>query len=411
MKILQHATSGFALLLAGSVTAGSMYITIDAAVDSSSAEAAVEPAAETSVVEVANIRRMAGSQTVVLGADGTLNGRLGQISTADGQLVPAANLLVKLVSEGKLVASTTTNEEGVFTAKNLKPGNYGVVAGGQNGYVAYGFNAVLDRTGNQGNAASTGAIDGLQLNTAVVPPRDFAAVRRLISERFRRNADAADTAPTNAVASGVADADAGNSQPAVTISHHKIQLTPDGRLGGKLTLLDPATGASYPVTDLTVYFVKDGTLISSATVNEDGSFEVAELKSGLYSVVAAGNDGVLAFAIDAISAEQVAGQPGTDGYVLTSIAQSLDISGAPVSAGNFSASGETSPEPSSDDGSGNPVAGAPPGAAPGGGGGAAGGGGGSGGGGGGLGTILGAAGAALGAAALADNNNNNPVSP
>lgn len=426
MNVVNFAQSGLALLMAGSVTVGSVYVTVSASVDTPNAEPAAADVTATSTRH----SQAYPSHTIVLRADGVIQGQLSQVGGSDGQLIPAEGMEVKLIREGGAVARTRTDRNGIFAASGLTPGVYAVVAGGENGYLAYAFRAVAADPNSAVSADFPPTDqDNIQINSAVVPPRDFAAVKRVISERFRRVSMARAAAAEAAIASTTVEeflpvsAAVDQADQATTIRHRQAQLGADGSLSGLVTLIDAVTGAERPIRDLTAYFIADGRVISSASIEPGGEFNVMGLTPGLYSVVAAGNDGVMAFGADILGAGQLAERQQQGDYSLAYVSQTLEITGAPAAADNFAASGEPVPGERLDEDAlvppGADVApfGAPPGGgfAPGGftggGGGFGGGGGGFGGGLGGLGTLLGAGiGGAIGYA-IADDDDNPPASP
>lgn len=409
MLIPKLLTSAAALSLAGTVTVGSMYVTLDAAVapqEQTSAPVLSTPVPAVDSVESADPQVLQKrSHDVALHPDGSLTGQLSRVGGADGGLVPAADVEVRLIRQGRTVAFARTNAEGQFSASGLLPGAHALVASGENGYAAYGLRLVPSSESSEAN-------DKLHLLTAVTNPRDFPIIKRLISERFQPVIVAGRTAPNPVTAlPQMGPITYGAGEAATTIHHHQVQLTPEGSLTGQINTMDPADGHLDQVSDLTVYFIADNTLIASARVNPDGSFVVAGLTPGLFSVVAVGADGVLAFGVDVMGA----GIANAGEFKLTSILEMGGLAGATVSPTNFASVVEppgTAPGVAPPEGALPAPFGGPMGSGMmGGGGGAMGGGGAAGGGGGGLGLLLGgAAGAALGWA-IADSNDDSPASP
>ncbi len=432
MKISRMVPAAAVLSLAGTVAFGSAYVgIISAAVDEQSSEATqqqvassavsvADPAVQTevstnvainesvAVAEPAPAEQTAVSPPVVLqdrshdvflNADGSLSGRLSSVGSADGNPIPASGLMVRLTRNGRSVATAQTNEEGMFVVPGLQPGVYGLIASGSNGYGVYGF-----RLRSHADAGGAAAGFDAGVNSVVVPARDFATVKRLIAERFvpvDRSRPIQELWSTEDGVKGVF----GQGEPATTIATHQVQLEPGGSVSGEVNLMNPLSGSLYPVSNLMVYFVSNNTIVGSSQVNADGSFVVTGLSSGFYSVVASGDDGVMAMGVEVI--DPIAFQLKHGTYSLTSVAASLQLSGAPVDPSNFTTS-VTDPGVSEE----QPLS-VPMGMPFGGGGGGFGGGGAGGGGGGGglLGTLLGAGvGAGIGAA-IADDNNNPPVSP
>lgn len=73
---------------------------------------------------------------------------------------------------------------------------------------------------------------------------------------------------------------------------HELSLGIDGNLPGNLRVFDDA-GKLVPAR-VKLYFLQSGQVVSQATPNDDGDFQVVGLKPGAYSVVAAGPSGFAA---------------------------------------------------------------------------------------------------------------------
>ena len=86
------------------------------------------------------------------------------------------------------------------------------------------------------------------------------------------------------------------------MSHHQIQLGADGSLEGQINLLDPRTGRHQVIQDLTLHFLKDGSVIGATQVSSSGEFRMDGLEPGIHAVVTTGRDGVLALGIDLLAA-------------------------------------------------------------------------------------------------------------
>ncbi|APZ96198.1 carboxypeptidase-like regulatory domain-containing protein [Fuerstiella marisgermanici] len=372
---------------------------------------------------------------VQLDANGAFNGRLSALTRPDGNLAPAAGAKVRVVSEGAVVASAITNDDGGFQFTGLSEGVVAIIATGPDTLLLHSVRLVAnDAAVARANTATPVSLESdagvqLELNSAVVSGSDIAVARRLIFEGLPEN----DRRFLDVPSPKEESYPFGQGESSTSLSHHQVQLRPDGTLVGLMNLLDTRTGRIREVMDLTVYFVRDGELVGSTDVQPSGEFVMAGLAPGVYSVVTNGSDGVIALGVDIVGA--VAGRQAAGKYKLTSIAQGLDLAVAPVNAQNFNRNNAAALtdgdlDPNSDPGTTPPIAGGGvPGGGfgpigPGGGGGFAGGpgggfgggtgggsGGGFGGGGGGLGALLGAGiGAGIGYA-VADDNDNKVASP
>ncbi len=370
-----------------------------------------------------------------LDANGGFTGRISGLTRPDGNLAPASGAKVRIVRDGNLVTSAMTNEDGTFTFTGLTEGVSAIIATGPDTLMLFAVRlvrenaAVADATPVSLEASEAEVVE-LEMNSAAVSGSDIAVARRLIFERLpehdRRFQDATNQKEETAYPMG-------QGEPSTQLSHHQIQLRPDGSLVGEVNLLDTRTGRHREILDLTIHFVRDGEHVGSTSVQPSGEFIMPGLTPGVYSIVTNGSDGILALGVDLIGA--FAGPLGDGKYKLTSIAQGLDLTVAPVNAENFNegnasdvTDGELDPSSNSDDlpppivgggipgGGGFGPIGGPGGGGfaggPGGGfgGGTGGGGGGFGGGGGGLGALLGAGvGAGLGYALADDNSTASPA--
>lgn len=418
MNLSKITSAAVLLSLAGTVTAGTMYVTLNAATTQEGAEIQVPPAP---VVQAETDSELlhGRSQDIVLDAEGRFTGRISTIAGADGHLESIGKSTVTLVSLGRKVSSVETDDAGLFAFSGLKPGVYGLVAKGVDAYVVYAFRALAPTAAGVASMdpgqASPVSVE-LQMNSVTVFKRDFAVVadlvKREIPSEFRRRERG-----------GVANASRGVFDPrtegrligegefATSLASHQVQLQPDGSLVGEINLLENEDGYLQEIRDLRVYFIMDNKIVGSADVNRDGSFRVLGLTAGLYSVVAVGDDGILAVGVDVVGSFAAAGRENAGEYQYASVAQFLDFAAAPIDLENFSAvnqpPADTSEAPAAPEGfvqAPGPLGGT-------GGGGATGGGGGGAGGAGGLGAAAAAlAGGALGYA-LSDNNNAGDASP
>jgi hypothetical protein len=78
-------------------------------------------------------------------------------------------------------------------------------------------------------------------------------------------------------------------------NRHELALGVDGNLPGNLRVFDES-GRLVPAR-VKLYFLQSGKVVSQATPNDDGDFQVAGLKAGAYSIVAAGQSGFAAMAV------------------------------------------------------------------------------------------------------------------
>lgn len=402
MSVKSVFSAATVLGLAASVTAGSMYVTSNAAVNQEAA--ATDEVATTPVAPEVSERpaplapdkvRHERSQQIVLDAQGGFAGQLFAMSGAD-TTVPGAELSVRILQDGALVAETTTDATGRFAVTGLKPGVIGIIARGKAGLLLFGADLV-EATEQKPASLET------DLQSALIAPDDVPLARELMragigAEDLRFKGDANEDDGKFFV---------GEGEASTSLLSHRVQMGQDGILRGSVNVMDPRTGKNREVLDVTVYFLRNGVVAASTSVQHDGSFEIAGLDAGLYSVIGAGKDGSFAVGIEVVDFEAAQAELKKGGYSPVSIMATLDFSVSPIGPNNLN-SENFDENLGGDGGNGSTPPPTPPAGAPAGG--AAGGGGGGGaGGGGGLGALLGAGiGAGLGYLAGNDNNSSSP---
>ncbi|MFO1096255.1 MAG: hypothetical protein U0992_23560 [Planctomycetaceae bacterium] len=86
------------------------------------------------------------------------------------------------------------------------------------------------------------------------------------------------------------------------LRNHRIRLSADGFLPGKINLVDTETGALRVLRDLKVMFIQDGQVKSTATPGEGGVFQAEGLQPGVYSLAAIGPEGYVAYGLEVLPA-------------------------------------------------------------------------------------------------------------
>ena len=432
MKTLRFISTFVMLALATVVTAGSMYVTVNAAAQQEATDAALAPVAPaeakplqetppaTEVVpglEAAILgiepaldktQILRGRQNhVILDENGGFTGRLSSLRQSDGEQVPAANLKVVLAHHGAVVGSTTTDVSGRFSFTGLSDGVVAIWAESEDKLLLFSFVLFGKDSAIEENAGLVAAQIELDMDSAVAFAGDLATVRELMTPYLSIE----DKRFAGELAVEEQDFSFGAGDSATTIHYRPVRLQKDGSLKGEINILDERNGRHREVLDMTVHFVANGVVAASSKVSHDGSFIATGLTPGVYSVVAVGQDGILVCAVEAVDpnhVDQQAQNAGPGEFIAASVvADSLGFSGSPVGPMNLAAFYGSA------GGGGGPGPGYPPNANSGSGGGGSGSGGGGGGaaGGGGLGALLaGGLGAAAGFAA-GNKNNDAPASP
>jgi hypothetical protein len=81
---------------------------------------------------------------------------------------------------------------------------------------------------------------------------------------------------------------------------HRIRLSADGYLPGKINLVDNETGAIRVLRDIKVMFIQNGEVKATATPGEGGMFQAAGLQPGAYSLAAIGPEGYVAYGLEVL---------------------------------------------------------------------------------------------------------------
>ena len=87
-----------------------------------------------------------GATPVSLTDDGRLIGRVHQLRSSDGRPVDVRSTKVMLLKRDAVVASTTTDNYGVFEFEEVPPGQYGLMAAGVDGVGLTGLEVVNDES-------------------------------------------------------------------------------------------------------------------------------------------------------------------------------------------------------------------------------------------------------------------------
>ena len=366
MKLLRTLSPFLVLGMAICVTVGSIYVTAQAAAQqdgTGTAEDAVaspEPAADENPFGAINEPEPAGivpapadaadegaaiaepeavaavpevvlpeerDHFVRLDANGGFTGQLSSLTDPEGNMIGVSGVSVQIIRSGVVQASATTNEEGTFTVTGLTPGTSVLAAQGENELLLFGIRLAAQAGGAVPVKAEVLA---LELDSAVVSGLNVDAASQLMFGTAGMSAYRFDDGPGGRETSGYPAG--GGGEKTTVLGHHSIQLQDDGSLVGDVYLVDPQTGARREVQDLRLYFLKNGTTVADTRVERDGRFSVGGLSTGVYAVVAKGDDGLAALSIHVIGADDVADLRQDGKYKFVTFAQQLELNVSPVNA-------------------------------------------------------------------------------
>lgn len=299
-----------ALALSLGVTVGSLYVTVSAAVSNLAATDATEVSVPVAVSRT-SITVDSTFCDVPLTADGSLTARFSGINVPSGELEPASDLEVTLVSADGTEITTSTAVDGLCLFSNVTPGPYTMNVDGPQGRLSYGIRAVTGdvdvaetQTGNKAVPVSVSLAP--RVDSALAPSRDSAALDSVISSVIVTPVEG--TAASSGGAAMETGMGSASAAAETYLGHEPIRLNLDGSLEGQLALLDPVTGNVTPVKDLTVRFISNDEVVAITSVNPDGSFVQSNMLPGIYSMVVAGSDAIGYIGIEVVGA--MANRPG-----------------------------------------------------------------------------------------------------
>jgi hypothetical protein len=98
----------------------------------------------------------------------------------------------------------------------------------------------------------------------------------------------------------VRDTDAERTLAGTSIKDHRVAISRDGVMEGRLFGIDVERGAAKRIQSATVYIVQNDRVLIEEPVDQEGRFSVRGLPPGNYSLVAAGRDGFGAIAFELV---------------------------------------------------------------------------------------------------------------
>ncbi len=88
-----------------------------------------------------------------------------------------------------------------------------------------------------------------------------------------------------------------------SLRSYRVRLRADGRLPGRINIVDPDTGEPAFARDLTIAFVQHGQVVTEVHPGIDGAFEAEGVAPGVYSLVGHGPEGYIAYGLEVLPAE------------------------------------------------------------------------------------------------------------
>ena len=249
-----------------------------------------------------------GTHDTRLTVDELLPIRVQKLDLTANALVPAGFAQVTLTKAGAIVKRGEPGVDGVVQLRQIAPGLYSLFGAGSEGFLAFSIR-VHPGPGNVGDGGESA------LAANLVPPADVPSVKELIRRHLPTGAAVTpepwtEVLPRGAPVPAPSEARA-IPQLAGELRRAKpfLELDADGKASGYFVRLDQDNWRPMVLTDLKVYFIRDGQIVTETKVrNADGYFEVLDLNPGFYSMVAAGVDGFAALTVAVCRADVTARQ-------------------------------------------------------------------------------------------------------
>lgn len=249
------------------------------------------------------------SHIVRLNEDDTLLGRLTVIEPATGKPEPVQSVKIRFVRKGRVQAEVSPDANGSFSVKGLERGVYSMIAAGEDGFLAWSVNVqpkLADMAklppGLQRAMLAQEVKDELDVQAAAVPPANFIPLKELLTQ-YLPSEDSTLYLAGNDLPPDM-DAPPRDADPGTSLKHHQVRLTDDGRLLGRIRRLQPDSGRDLRIRQLNVFLLQGDSITAQEDVAPNGTFAFEDMRPGVYSMVAAGRDGFLAFSIDVLGARK-----------------------------------------------------------------------------------------------------------
>jgi uncharacterized membrane protein YgcG len=357
---------------------------------------------------------------ISLQPDGRLIGRISTFLPDDPSMTDGSGIRVHFAQSGRVVTQLATDSAGRFETSAVSPGVYSVIAIGDRGFLAFSVIVLPSavetpptadaKSGNTQFVNLQPVEESLNIDAlAVGPPHQtlLSILNRYFPEMTGAYVDEGDfhalaggeqgaAAPLQSGMRGLMEAPPENTTPSSTISRQALRVGPNGKIIGRIIGIQKVTGRPILVRQANVFVLQNDRVLSRASTDERGVFEMVGIRPGTYGLVVADQEGFGAIGFEVVDADTTQAPRNADEtYVALASAPGSDLSvGIITTPQDLSAVLSNRQRGGGGGGGGNSVSGATVG----------GGGGGAGGGGGEFGAIGAAAGFGALAGALSDDD-------
>lgn len=263
---------------------------------------------------------------VMAGPYGAVTGRLAGIEGAH-----SGNLVITLLNNGRVVTTTTAEDDASFTFPNVRQGAYALVGWGDNAFFAFGFN-VLRYSEDAPESVPT------ELQVTAVPNkttinydwiRHFSPnVKFRVYGRYTMGEGVEDSARLygfDGLSTHFPDAVTASS-----ISHQSVSYSSNGVLMGRIHQVSTSSGRPVDLRNTRIMLLKEDDVFAATTTDNYGVFGFTDIPAGEYACVAVGIDGMGCTGITVAESSTVEPvlQIGEDGE--TEVADTGGVDGQPI---------------------------------------------------------------------------------
>ncbi|MFK7818860.1 MAG: hypothetical protein AB8G99_09080, partial [Planctomycetaceae bacterium] len=270
------------------------------------------------------------SHVVRIDEDGLVKGKIGTIEAATGDLEAVEAIRIRFIRKGEEIAQAGPDATGMFSVDGLEPGVYSMVAAGAGGFIACSVNiqpklsdiAKMPKY-KQARFLKQEVNKRIEIESAAVAPNNFIPLKELL-RNYMPTEESAIFLDGPEIPEGMEDVSPENARLGTPIRHHQIRLTRDGKLRGRVRRLQPDSGRDLKIRQLNVFLLRNNSNIAQEEVAPNGTFAFSDLRPGVYSLVAAGKDGFVAFSIDVLKPRRLPEDELTDTETVRTASMRID---------------------------------------------------------------------------------------
>lgn len=212
-----------------------------------------------------------------------------------------AKMPVYLLSGGNVVGTDWTDDNGRFSFANMDEGAYSLIGFGENGFFAFGFNALEHRDSLLGKYRDSILVRCTENKSTInidwirhfAPGVSFRVLGRYDSKEGTDD-------PAELLGFDGLTALAPPAVPATSVAGQDVLLDAAGTLVGRVHQIHPANGRPVEVRNLRVMLLKDDRVVAATNGDNFGVFRFEKIPPGEYSCVAVSNDGLACIGLNAV---------------------------------------------------------------------------------------------------------------